>query len=364
MEQRRSLPVDLWQALYRAGLFHFTLPRDVGGFEAPLPDTLKILEAIAAIDASTAWNVAIGAGTATLGSMMQPEEARATIWSQPLGVAVGTLTVLGRADVAGDHYLVSGRWPFSSGCIGATWYLAACNVFDDDEPRLDSQGNRVTVILPIPMSDCRIDETWDSAGLRGTGSHHVAIEGSRVRVEQGFTLFGATFPGTPLHQLPIMALLNSYLTAIMCGVVEGAFNEVFELIGERSAQKGGLDSFPSSIALQIAELLAEAKAWRADLFSAAEELWQEVLAAREDDGARPPDDFAVRLASLGAARRGPKLVSDITVLAGGRALTDAPGLQRRLRDSHAIASHGQYATPLFAKLGHEAVVRGVASHAS
>src|SRR5690606_21445986 len=86
MEARRALPDDLRQSLQETGLFHFLLPEDVGGGGASLPAALPLLESLAQIDASTAWCVAIGAGTSVLGSVMDPEAARESMWSQPLGI--------------------------------------------------------------------------------------------------------------------------------------------------------------------------------------------------------------------------------------------------------------------------------------
>lgn len=356
MEQRRALPAELHRTLYEAGLFHLVLPTDVGGHDLPYPDALRIIEALAKIDASTAWCVAIGAGTASLGSMMSPAAARESFWSQPLGVAAGTFMSSGKAVLDGDVYRVSGRWAFCSGSVGAGWYAAFCGVYDGEQPLLDESGNRVIVALPVPMGECRIDDTWDSAGLRGTGSHHVTIEASTVPVAYGFTLSSPARPGTPLYSLPIMAVLDSYLAAIMTGVVSGAFTDLFKLFGARADEKGGLEAFPGSVALEVAELLAEAKAWRTSVFGAVDDMWDRAQRARLAEG-EPVDGFDVRLASKFAARRGPALASAVVLLAGGRSLIEAPDLQRRLRDAHAIASHVQYSTLATTSLGLETVRR-------
>lgn len=351
------MPDELHRALYEAGLFHFVLPTDVGGHDVPLPDALRIFEALAEVDASTAWCVAIGAGTASLGSMMSPDAARESMWSQPLGVVVGTFMRSGKAVLEGNEYKVSGRWPFSSGSVGASWYLAYCGVYDGDEPRMDEMGNQVVVALPVPMTECRIDDTWDSAGLRGTASHHVAIDSTNVPASYGFTLTAPSHPGTPLRSVPVLAVLDCYLAAIMTGVVRGAFSDLFRLFGARAGEKGGLESFPAPVALEVAELLAESKAWRAYVFAAVDTMWERVESARHDGAEAVEDGFEVRLASKVAARRGPALVSAVALLAGGRSLIEEPDLQRRLRDAHAIASHVQYSTPIMTALGLETVRR-------
>ncbi|HZJ09116.1 MAG TPA: hypothetical protein VFD39_05430, partial [Trueperaceae bacterium] len=317
------MPAALHRALYDAGLFHFLLPKDVGGYDVPLPEALRIFQALAEIDASTAWCVAIGGGTAAFGSMMSPEAVSRSLWSQPLGVAAGTFMPSGKAVLEDGVYHVSGRWAFCSGCVGAGWYLAYCVVYDGNELRIDETGKPGVVALPVPMTDCRIDPTWDSAGLRGTGSHHVSIEAASVPAAYGFDLFGAGQPGTPLHGFPLWAMLDSSLTAIMTGVVRAAFSDLFKLFGARAQEKGGLESFPVSVALEVAELLAEAEAWRTRVFDAVDRSWEKALLSRANGGATIDDGLDLRLASKVAARRGPKLVSAVALLAGGRSLVES-----------------------------------------
>ena len=59
-QELRRLPNGIVERLVEEGFFRFTLPPELGGENATSIDTIKILEAIAAIDASVAWNVMLG----------------------------------------------------------------------------------------------------------------------------------------------------------------------------------------------------------------------------------------------------------------------------------------------------------------
>ena len=59
-QQMRRLPDDTVAKLVDAGFFRFTLPRELGGEDASALETIEMLEAMAAIDASVAWNVMLG----------------------------------------------------------------------------------------------------------------------------------------------------------------------------------------------------------------------------------------------------------------------------------------------------------------
>ena len=59
-QQLRRLPDSIVARLIDEGFFRFTLPEELGGEDATSRDTIIILEAMAAIDASVAWNVMLG----------------------------------------------------------------------------------------------------------------------------------------------------------------------------------------------------------------------------------------------------------------------------------------------------------------
>ena len=59
-QELRRCPSFVIDALVDAGLFRFTIPRELGGEDASVGQTIEVLEAISAIDASVGWNVMLG----------------------------------------------------------------------------------------------------------------------------------------------------------------------------------------------------------------------------------------------------------------------------------------------------------------
>ena len=59
-QDMRRLPDDCVDVLIDAGMFRFTLPPELGGENASSIETIEVLEAISAIDASVGWNVMLG----------------------------------------------------------------------------------------------------------------------------------------------------------------------------------------------------------------------------------------------------------------------------------------------------------------
>ena len=63
-QEMRRLPDDTVEALIDEGMFRFAQPTELGGENASACETVAILEAMAAIDASVAWNVMPPCGSA------------------------------------------------------------------------------------------------------------------------------------------------------------------------------------------------------------------------------------------------------------------------------------------------------------
>jgi alkylation response protein AidB-like acyl-CoA dehydrogenase len=110
-QKLRRLPQDTVDALIDAGFFRFALPTEVGGENASSMETIAVLEALAAIDASVGWNVmlgseinamAVGGMDPALGGAPARRQLRG-FWSGQLHQRVPQLRVvfLGRSGVRG-----------------------------------------------------------------------------------------------------------------------------------------------------------------------------------------------------------------------------------------------------------------------
>ena len=72
------------KALVDKGIFRFALPNELGGDNATICETIEVLEAIAAIDGSVAWNVMIGSEiNAMVAGGMDPELAKEVYLDNP-----------------------------------------------------------------------------------------------------------------------------------------------------------------------------------------------------------------------------------------------------------------------------------------
>src|SRR5438093_4629343 len=82
IERSRRLPDAVVAALRDTGINRLLIPAALGGMEAPITDVMDIMERIAAVDGSTGWCAAIGAGSNLFAGYMPATGAR-TVFADP-----------------------------------------------------------------------------------------------------------------------------------------------------------------------------------------------------------------------------------------------------------------------------------------
>ena len=173
-EDARVLTRENEQLLHETGLFRFHQPKAFGGMELPFVALVDIVAEIARGCPSTAWNVGnLGCHHWILG--YYAPETQHEVWDANPDTLIASSIALaaGRARKVDGGFIVSGRWPFSSGVDNSDWNMLAATVFDGDRP-VDSR------LCVVPKSDYRIIDTWDAMGMGATGSKDVAAD-RRVR---------------------------------------------------------------------------------------------------------------------------------------------------------------------------------------
>ena len=174
------------------GLFHVLVPRELGGAGGTATDWFDTSVAVAHADPSAGWIMSQGAvENAWIAVAGEPDFAarffstRQTIASSAAGHAT--------AERDGENFLVrDGRWAYVSGCQGAAYVGGMV--------RVPAPGGAVeTLMVLAPAALATIENSWDTHGLRGTGSHHVNL-GDQITIpaSQTFTWpkLTITRPGT------------------------------------------------------------------------------------------------------------------------------------------------------------------------
>ncbi|HTO55548.1 MAG TPA: acyl-CoA dehydrogenase family protein [Myxococcota bacterium] len=328
-EADRTLPLDLVQALSRAGLFRIAVSRTVGGAETAPREQILAIEAISEADGAAGWTLMIGIEVLGFASaLLRPDVAEEVIAKQPDAIFCGALNPLGRATPVAGGFRVSGQWPFASGCQHSDWFWGQCIV----------EGQERTVEVLVPRSDFQVLDTWHVAGLRGSGSHDVELRD--VFVPERFTTGvgrGPIHETGPLFRMPPFSRLAYNKLGVATGIARGALDAFIELASERvpRGMRAPLRErrFAQESVVEAETLLRSARAFA---FEAVEELWAEVLAGREPTAKQRA---LVQLACCKAVSASARAVEIVHAAAGTAANPLGSPLERRMRDVHVVGQH-------------------------
>ena len=204
------------------------VPRSHGGLELDLPSALEVIEALSRIDGSVGWTAMIAGGGSVFAPLLPRETYEQAYGGGPV-ILAGSIQPVGTAEAVGAGWRVNGRWPFASGCLHADWLGGFCVMTKGGEPLPGPTGEDGPPMIRgfmLPAHHWRIEDTWHVAGLRGTGSHHIALEDTVVPAENFFDFMGGVpcLPG-PLHKAAphVLPLLHG---AFAVGMAEGALDDL------------------------------------------------------------------------------------------------------------------------------------------
>jgi len=339
-ERARSLSGEILAGLVEAGVFRLCIPRALGGSEADVATLAATLEEIAAADGSTGWCAMIGATSGLVAGYLEEATAH-DIYGSPDVVTAGVFAPRGTARRDGRAYVVSGRWPFASGCRHAGWLMGGCLVVDGEGPTHDAAGKPCARMVLFPAADATIHDTWDAAGLRATGSHDIEVRDLRVPCARSVSLATDAPRATgALYRFPIFGLLAVGIAAVALGIARRALEELAQLAA-------------SKVPTGTRRRLAERSAVQADLARAhgavggARAYLSESVAAAMDAARDGELDLAtrarLRLAATHATRSAAEAVDLMYEAGGATSIYASSPLQRCLRDVHVATQHAMVA---------------------
>src|SRR4051812_14254532 len=236
-EDLRRLPVETERDLHEAGLFRIVQPKRVGGSELDYVSLVDCADALGQADASVAWNFANLASHHWMLGMFD-RHAQDAVWSKDADALIASSFIFaaGRATKVDGGYRLNGHWPFSSGVESCEWNMLASVVSSDDE----ADGIEYRIFL-LNRSDYKILDTWNVAGLRGTGSSDVEVRDAFVADHMTVAvgdLAGGSAPGSkvnpnPLYALPVFSLFPYVLSGVALGNAQACLDDYAEVSRHR-----------------------------------------------------------------------------------------------------------------------------------
>jgi 3-hydroxy-9,10-secoandrosta-1,3,5(10)-triene-9,17-dione monooxygenase len=351
-ERLRRLPDETERDLHRLGLFRIVQPARVGGADLDVGALVEVCAAVAEACPATAWNLGnLASHHWMLGYF--PPAAQDELWDVSPDVLIASSLAFpaGRGRKVEGGYVVSGRWPFSSGVDNSDWNLLAVTVRDsDDGPPVDQR------FALVHRSEYEIIDNWFAMGLCGTGSKDVQTKDlfvpdyrtTSINEMRGGPHVGSAVNPSPLFRTAMMAIGTNVLTGAALGCSRGAWRSYVERTRRRNTTYTGLlvGGF-QAVQIKVSEA--------ATLIDAATLLLLEDCRhamARAEAGEVPSLEEKLRYRRNGAwaVQQCREAVDMIMGVSGAGGLYTTGDMQRFFRDAHAIAAHIMYSFDLQASM--------------
>jgi 3-hydroxy-9,10-secoandrosta-1,3,5(10)-triene-9,17-dione monooxygenase len=342
-EELRRIPDETLRDFHDAQLYRIHQPRRVGGAELEFAAVVTFGALLARACASTSWVwVNYAAHHMMLG--MFPREAQDEIWNVSRDALIASSFVFpaAKAKKVKGGYVISGRWPFSSGVAPSEWNMLAGLAWLDDNAPPEQR------VFLLHQSQYKVIDNWYAGGLRGTGS--MDVEATEQFVPEHRTLAvsdtkGGATPGSaanpgPLFQMPVFALFPYMLSGVPLGIAEG----MIEGYGPRSGKMTGARVAEiQSTQIRLGEATAYARASRLVQLANCREA-EELIA-----NGKTPDTKAkarYRLEGAYAVEWAVRAVDVMFGLSGASGLYESGSAPRAFRDAHAVKQHFSFNTDI------------------
>ncbi len=322
------VPMETIQALRDAGLFGVMSPRDVGGAELPIVESIDVFTEIARADGSAGWCLMAGASAAAYFGAYAEDAFTEKMFSDAVPLVAGQFAPNGRGIAADGGFRLTGNYQFGSGLHYAEW-VGAGFLTDEDPARY--------LFGVVPKPEVELRGNWDVLGLTATASWDYAIEDAFVPEDATFLFAAPTRRrGGPVYELGVIAQTAAGHAGFALGVVRRALDELRTI--SKTKVRMGAGSFLKDDerflhALGTLESRYRAiRSWTRDGFARLER------AAVETGRLDLAGNVEVRQATVHATQEGADIVREAYLLAGTSALRDGP-LSRCFRDLHAGSQH-------------------------
>jgi alkylation response protein AidB-like acyl-CoA dehydrogenase len=337
----RELPKPVFNALADAGFYLMCVPRAIGGLETDFPTYLQVLEELGKADASTAWTVSQGANWATYSARMSREAAR-EIWSEtPRSVVSNSPGPSAKAVVVPGGFRVSGRQPFSTGCMHASWKAAHATVYENGEVRQRNGKPEVRYCL-VPHAQVELFDTWHTRGMRGTGTHTFEVKDVFVPEERTVFSIGAPVitPG-PRYKIPLTLGFGAGDGMVALGLARSCLEAFFEVAGSKAPRHmQGLLRDQAITQFSVGQAEAAIRSAREFLLAAARDIWHEATSTSAPTLSLH-QRMNLRLAATHAIRMAAQVVDSCYTACGATVVFDGHLIQRLFLDMHVITQHSQ-----------------------
>lgn len=329
-DQQAYVSQDIIQKLKQLGVYRAFVPKRFGGDEISPRQFCELIERLSMADGSVGWVASFGMSPAYLGSL--PEATLKELYKDsPDIVFAGGIFPPQSAELVDDCFMVNGRWKFSSGCKGAD--IVGVGI----APKKDNESQGLPRMAVLPAHKAKIEMTWDTVGLKGTGSHDLVVENVSVPEAWTFVRGEPSKLPEPFFKYPSLSLATQVLTVVGIGVAAAALDEFKKLAPGKASITGGAEIANRPVTqYEFSQAQAEFLAARNWFYQTMDVVWNEILAGRQPAAQQISD---MRLSCTHAARVSARVARKMQMLAGMTAIYTNNPFSRFVNDTNVVTQH-------------------------
>ena len=331
-EEARQIPSESVRDMLDAGFARILLPTQRGGYGLGFDTWFDVTRELSKADASHGWCAGLIIHHAHLIAQYS-EAAQNTLWSETIDIPVAaSFAPSTQVTPVDGGYRISGKGsPFASGVDHSTWLMLG-GMTQEPQPEWK--------LFLVSARDCKIIDTWHTAGMRGTGSKTVVTDNvfvpdsmvlSLAELRDGKTPGGALYSNVIFHT-PFFYYAPISFAAPMLGAVQGAYEYFRDWTKTRKGPDGSAIAAKTPVQIQMARAAAD--------IDAAELLLRRAVHVTDTPEAYSPDLLARSVRDF--ARVSEMTVSAIDALialSGTAGYATSHPIQRAWRDIHFMSMH-------------------------
>ena len=271
----RQLPSTTINELIENNFFSIVAPKRCGGFEYDLDILLAVVKQLGQGCGSTAWVTSLLGTHNWLAGLFSAKAQDELFADKNYLLAPAVFAPTGKAVKVNGGYRVSGCWSFASGISHSNWIMLSALLYDKAGENAEENANVVGMeCVVIPIGDITVKDTWDTVGMRGTGSHDIEVDNVFVPQHRSIPFAdvlsgnspGAILSDNPIYRIPLVPYLSYTAAAPALGIGFGALEQFrtnmvdrVMLGGEQQQQKvaSQIRLGEAQIALSAAEALMD-----------------------------------------------------------------------------------------------------------
>ena len=239
-EARSYYSEETHEAFSSAGFYRILQPRRFGGFEFGVDTFYRVVIELSRGCPSTGWCFCLGAAHVLQIAAFYPESAQREIFgADGHFIAASRDLPAGTVTPVSDGFVVDGTWNYCSGAPYSTHFVARARLANVDGY---APANAPLVLVVIPREQWTMLDDWNGVlGLRGSGSHSIAVQGALVPAHFVTDSDPFAFEDTdaaafsPVHANPMYSSRNlnvfhGELASVMVGTAYAAADEYERII--------------------------------------------------------------------------------------------------------------------------------------